>query len=98
MLLKIKITIFKIDPFDLISPKRESQHKSEISINFSVYAYMSKNLQMDSTAFRARVMNYNQLADKATMYFEWQTDFGRLVKISCITMSLFMVILYTFFM
>ena len=63
--------------------------KSEIAINFSVYAYMSNNLQMESTTFRARIMNYNQLADKATMYFEWQTDFGRWVKISCITMSLF---------
>ena len=48
----------------LILPKRESQHKSEISINFSVYAYMSKNLQMDSTTFSARIMNYNQLTDK----------------------------------
>ena len=72
----------------LISPKRESQHKSEISINFSVYAYMSKNLQIESTTFRARIMNYNQLAGSATMCFEWQTDFGRWVKFSCITMSL----------
>ena len=66
--------------------------KKGIAINFSVYAYMSKNLQMESTTFKARIMNYNQLADKATMYFEWQTDFGRWVKISCITMSLFIVI------
>ena len=56
------------------------------------------NLQMESTTFRARIMNYNQLAGKATMYFEWQTDFERWVKISCIAMSLFIVILYTFFM
>ena len=50
---------------------------------------MSKNLQMYSTTLSARIMNYNQVADKATMYFKWQTDFGRWVKISCITMSLF---------
>ena len=43
-------------------------------------------------------MIYNQLADKATIYFECQTDFGRWVTISCITMSLFIVILYTVFM
>ena len=49
--------------------------QSEMAINFSVCAYMSKNLQMESTAFRARIMNYNQLADKATMHFEWQTNF-----------------------
>ena len=73
-------------------------HKSEIAINFSVYVYMSKNLQIESTTFRARIMNYNQFADKATIYFEWQTDFGRWVKINCITMSLFIVILLTFFM
>ena len=36
-------------------------------------------------------MNYNPLAYKATMYFECQTDFGRWVKFSCITMSLFIV-------
>ena len=75
----------------MISPKRESQHKSKISINFSVYAYMSKKLQMESTTFRARIMNYNPFAYKATMYFECQTDFGRWVKFSCITMSLFIV-------
>ena len=68
-----------------------SQHKSKISINFSVYAYMSKKLRMESTTFRARIMNYNPLAYIATMYFERQTDFGRLVKSSCITMSLFKV-------
>ena len=39
-------------------------------------------------------MKYNQLADKATMYFEWQTDLGRWVKISCITMSF----LWSFYM
>ena len=36
-------------------------------------------------------MNYNPLAYKATMHFECQTDFGRWVKFSCITMSLFIV-------
>ena len=36
-------------------------------------------------------MNYNPLAYKATMYFECQADFGRWVKFSCITMSLFIV-------
>ena len=36
-------------------------------------------------------MNNNPLAYKATMYFECQTDFGRWVKFSCITMSLFIV-------
>ena len=36
-------------------------------------------------------MNYNQLAYNAIMYFECQTDFGRWVKFSCITMSLFIV-------
>ena len=36
-------------------------------------------------------MNYNPLSSKATMYFECQTDFGRWVKFSCITMSLFIV-------
>ena len=41
-------------------------------------------------------MNYNQLAYEATMYFECQTDFGRWVKYSFITMSLFIVIPYTF--
>ena len=38
-------------------------------------------------------MNYNQVANEATMYFECQTHFGRWVKFSCITMSLFIVIL-----
>ena len=66
-------------------------HKSEISINFSVYVYMSKTLQMESTKFRARIMNYSQLAYKATMYFKCQTDFGKCVKFSCITRSLFIV-------
>ena len=51
---------------------------------------------MESSTFRARIMNYNQLVYKATMYFEWQTDFGRWVKISCITMFFFIVSLYTF--
>ena len=37
-------------------------------------------------------MNYNPLAYKATMFFECQTDFGRWVKFSCITMSLFIVL------
>ena len=49
---------------------------------------------MESTTFRAQkpwIMNYNPLAYKATMYFECQTDFGRWVKFSCITMSLFIV-------
>ena len=59
----------------MISPKRQSQHKTKISINFSVYAYMSKKLQMESTTFSNHV-------------FERQTDFGRWVKFSCITMSL----------
>ena len=36
-------------------------------------------------------MIYNPLTYKATMYFECQTDFGRWVKFSCITMSLFIV-------
>ena len=36
-------------------------------------------------------MNYSPLAYKAAMYFECQTDFGRWVKFSCITMSLFIV-------
>ena len=78
-------------------PKRESQHKDELSTDFSVYAYISKTLQMESTTFRALIMNYNQLAYEATMYFECQTDFGRWVKFSCITMSLFIVILYIHF-
>ena len=43
-----------------MSQKRESQHESEISINVSVYAYISKTLQMESTTFRAQIMNYNQ--------------------------------------
>ena len=46
---------------------------------------------MESTTFRARILNYNLLAYKATMYFESQTDSGRWVKFSCITMSLFIV-------
>ena len=46
---------------------------------------------MEPTTFRARIMNYNPLAYKATMYFECQTDFGRWVKFSCITMALFIV-------
>ena len=37
-------------------------------------------------------MNYNPLAYKATMHFECQTGFGRCVKFSCITMSLFIVV------
>ena len=76
-----------------MSPKRESQYKSEISINFSVYAYISKTLQMESTKFRPRIMNYNHLAYEANMYFECLTDFGSCVKFSCITISLFIVIL-----
>ena len=60
-----------------ISPKRELQHKMEIAINFSVYAYMSKILQMESTTLRTLVMKYNQLAYKATVYFACQADFGR---------------------
>ena len=46
---------------------------------------------MESTTFRARIMNYNPLSYKTTMYFECQTDFERWVKFSCITMSLFIV-------
>ena len=75
--------------WSLISSKRESQHKMEIAINFSVYVYMSKKLQMESTTLRTLVMKYNQLAYKATMNFERQADFGRWWKLSCITMSLF---------
>ena len=56
-----------------------------------------KNLQMESSTFRARIINYGQLAYKADMYFECQADFGRSVKISCITISPFIVILCTFF-
>ena len=46
---------------------------------------------MESTTFRARIMNYNPLTYKVTMYFECQTDFGTWVKFSCITMSFFIV-------
>ena len=47
--------------------------KSKISINFSVFAHISKNLQMESNTFRPMIMNYTQLAYEATMYFECQT-------------------------
>ena len=79
-----------------MSPKGESQHKSEISINFSVYAYILKTLQMESNMLRTRIINHNQLAYKATMCFECWTVFGRWVKLSCITMSLFILILFNF--
>ena len=38
---------------------------------------------MESTTFRALIMNYNPLVYKATMYFECQTDFGRYIHFSC---------------
>ena len=43
--------------------------KSEISINFSIFAHISKNLQMESNTLRPMEMNYTQLAYEATMYF-----------------------------
>ena len=51
-----------------MSPERESQHKSEISINFSVHVYISKNLQMESTTFWPRIMYYIQLVYEANMW------------------------------
>ena len=42
------------------------------------------------------MINYNQLAYEATMCLECWTVFGRWVKFSCITMSLFILILYNF--
>ena len=71
-----------------MSPKQESQHKSEISVNFSVYAYISKNLQMESNTLGSRIINYNQLVCEATMCLECCPVFGRWVEFSCITMSL----------
>ena len=43
--------------WSLISPKRKSQYKIEISTNFSVYAYISKNLQIESNTLRTRIIN-----------------------------------------
>ena len=72
----------------MISPKQKSQYKIEISINFSVYAYISKNLQMESNTLRTCIINYNHLVCDSTMCFECCPVFGRWVKFSCITMSL----------
>ena len=60
----------------------------EISINFSVYAYISENLQMESNTLRTRITNYNQLVCESTMCLKCCPVFGRWVKLSCITMSL----------
>ena len=38
-----------------------------VSINFSVYAYISKNLQVVSNTLKIRIINYNQLVCEATM-------------------------------
>ena len=70
----------------MISPKQKSQQKSEISVNFSVNVYISKNLQMGSNTLRTRIINYNQLICEATMCFECCPVFRRWVKFSCITM------------
>ena len=64
-----------------MSPKRESQHESEISINFAVYAYTSKILQMESNTLMTRIINNTQFAHKAAMCFEYWTVFGRLGEV-----------------
>ena len=74
--------------WSLISPKQKSQYKIEISINFSVYAYISKNLQMELNTLRTRIINYNQPVCESTMCFKCCPVFERWVKFSCITMSL----------
>ena len=53
---------------------RIATKKRIISINFSVFAHISKNLQMESNTFRPMIMNYTQLTYEATPDKFWKVS------------------------
>ena len=74
---------------------RIATYKRNINQFLGVCVYF-KDFANGINYIQARKMNNNQLAFEAAMYFECQIHLGMWAKFSCITMSLFIVILYTF--